>query len=77
MKVAFGVALPPVKNGTYHSSPIPDGYAIVGVDEVAKGFEQLELDYPTGEGETKLIDARKTTVLWRKEHILPLLGKAL
>ena len=39
------------------------------MDEVIKGFEDLELDYPTGEGETALRDGRKTTILWRKEHI--------
>src|SRR3954470_17093295 len=34
IKVAVGYALPPVAGGTYHCRPIPDGYAIVGVDEV-------------------------------------------
>ena len=34
VKVAVGFALPPVPDGTYHCSPIPDGYAVVGVDEV-------------------------------------------
>ena len=70
VKVAAGVVLPHVPNGTFHSSPIPDGYAVVAVDEVMKGFKNLELDYPTGEGETALRDDRKTTILWRKEYIV-------
>ena len=70
LKVAVGYALPRVPDGTYHCSPIPDGYAVVGVDEVTNGFEQLELEYPTGEGETHLGDAIRTTILWRKEHIV-------
>ena len=63
LKVAVGYALPRVPDGTYHCSPIPDGYAVVSVDEVIKGFEQLELDFHTGEGETELGDARKTAIL--------------
>ena len=70
LKVVVGYALPRVPDGTYHCSPIPDGYAVVGVDEVIPGFEQLELDFPTGEGETELGDARKSTILWKKEHIV-------
>ena len=42
----------------------------VGVDEVVNGFEDLDLEYPTGEGETHLIDAVRTTILWRKENIV-------
>jgi hypothetical protein len=38
LKVAFGYALPRGPDGTYHCSPILDGYAIVGVDEVTNGF---------------------------------------
>ena len=70
MKVAVGSALPPVRGGTYHCSPIPDGYAVVGVDEVVKGFEQAQLDFATGEGETELQYALKTTILWKKENIV-------
>ena len=36
VKVAVGVVLPPVRNGTYNSSPISDGYAVVAVDEFTK-----------------------------------------
>ena len=49
LKVAVGYVLPPGPDGTFHCNPIPDGYAIVGVDEVTNGFEGLDLEYPTGE----------------------------
>ena len=31
--------------GTFHSRLIPHGYAVVMVDEIMEGFEELELDY--------------------------------
>ena len=75
MKVEVGFGLPSVPRGTYHCSPIPDGYAVVGVDEVLKGFEHLELDFPSGEGENELGEARKTTILWKKgKHRVSTLG---
>src|SRR3954470_7431986 len=39
------------------------------VDEIYEGYEELELDYPTGEGENRLSQALKTPCLWRKELI--------
>ena len=39
------------------------------VDEITEGFEDLQLDHPTGEGETRLGSALKTPCLWRKELI--------
>ena len=69
LKVAVGYVLPPGPDGTFHYNPIPDGYAIVGVDEVKPEFEGLDLEYPTGEGETHLVDAVRTTILWRKENV--------
>jgi hypothetical protein len=58
VKVAVGYALPLLPVGTYQCRPIPDGYAVVGVDDVVNGFEQLDLDFPTAEGYTELGDAR-------------------
>jgi hypothetical protein len=41
------------------------------VDEVMKGFEQLKLDFPVGEGDlNELGKAIKGTVLWQKENIV-------
>ena len=72
MKVAVGYAVPIGPTPTFHCSPVPLGYAIVGVDEVFKGFEELKLDHPAGEdGEiAELGEARKNTILWRKELIV-------
>ena len=70
VKVAHGFALPPSPNGTYHCRPIPDGYAVVGVDEVIKTYEGIKLDFPTGEDEVELRFALKSTCLWKKEYIV-------
>ena len=66
LKVAVGSVLPPRAEGTFHCRPIPHGFAIVGVDEIMEGFEGLELEYPTGEGEIFLENALRSTCLWRK-----------
>jgi hypothetical protein len=52
MKVAVGLALPFAPRQLFHCRPILASYAHVGVDEVMKGSEGLELDIPPGEGET-------------------------
>ena len=72
MKVAVGYALPIGPNPTYHFAPVPNGYAVVGVDEVMKDFEELKLQHPTGEdGEVlELGEAKKATILWPKEFIV-------
>ena len=69
VKAAVGSVLPPEPDATYHCRPIPEGYARVMVDEITEGFEDLRLDHPTGEGETRLGSALKTPCLWRKELI--------
>ena len=69
VKAAVGSVLPPEPGATYHCRPIPEGYARVMVDEITEGFEELQLDHPTGEGETRLGSALKTPCLWRKELI--------
>ena len=69
VKAAVGSVLPPEPGVTYHCRPIPEGYARVMVDEITERFEDLQLDHPTGEGETRLGSALKTPCLWRKELI--------
>ena len=39
------------------------------LDEITEGFEDLQLDHPTGEGEIRLGSSLKTPCLWRKELI--------
>src|SRR3954467_2434712 len=69
VKAAVGSVFPNEPGATFHCRPIPEGYAKVMVDEITEGFEDLELDHPTGEGETRLGSALKTPFLWRKELI--------
>src|SRR4051812_30744244 len=69
VKAAVGSVFPNEPGATFHCRPIPEGYAKVMVDEITEGFEDLSLDHPTGEGETRLRSALKTPCLWRKELI--------
>ena len=69
LKEALGFVVPPLAEGTFHCRPNPHDYAIVTVDEIMEGFEELELDYPIGEGENHPIYALRSTCLWRKEYI--------
>src|SRR4051812_27446509 len=69
VKTAVGSVFPNEPDATFHCQPIPEGYAKVTVDEITEGFEELPLDHPTGEGETRLGSALKTPCLWRKELI--------
>ena len=72
MKEAVGYAVPIGPKPTYHFSPVPHGYPIVGVDEVMKEFEGLKLQHPAGEdGEViELGEAKKATIPWSKEFIV-------
>ena len=62
-KVAVGFALPCEPGASFHCRQIPAGYARVGVDEVLKGYETLELDIPAGEGETTLGEVTRQMIL--------------
>ena len=63
VKAAVGSVFPTEPGATFHYRPIPEGYATVTVDEITEGFEDLELDHPTGEGETVLGSSLKTPCL--------------
>ena len=54
VKAAVGSVRPPEPGATFHYHLIPEGYARVTVDEITEGFEDLQLDHPTGEGETRM-----------------------
>src|SRR3954469_4166007 len=69
VKATVGSVYPSEPGATFHSRPIPEGYARVMVDEITEGFEELPLDHPTGEGETQLGSALRTPCLWRKDLI--------
>ena len=52
--VAHGIAEVPIQGGTIHGVQIPEGYARVMVDRVERGWEDLDLEIPGGDGEEEL-----------------------
>ena len=66
-KLATGTALPP--GPLYHGRPIPSGYARVLVDELLEGYEDLEIDITTVEGDKRLGDVKRQIILWQKKYI--------
>ena len=71
IQVADDIALPNPPKETYHNNPVPPGYARVGVDEVFSGYDALNLDFPGGEGEQTLGEAKRNGYfLWRKQCII-------
>nr|ABA99078.1 transposon protein, putative, CACTA, En/Spm sub-class [Oryza sativa Japonica Group] len=69
-QVASGMAIPTDPSGTYHCRPIPAGYSKVEVELVEGAYEDLELDYPGGDGETHLRDTSHAIILWRRRYII-------
>ena len=45
---------------------IPEGYARVMVDRIEKGWEDLDLKIPGGNGEEELGQALHTCICWKK-----------
>nr|AAX95180.1 transposon protein, putative, CACTA, En/Spm sub-class [Oryza sativa Japonica Group] len=70
IKVASGMAIPTDPSGTYHCRPIPAGYSKVEVELVEGTYEDLELDYRRGDGETHLRDTSHAIILWRRWYII-------
>ena len=56
----------PIQSGTIHGMQIPEGYARVMVDQVERGWEDLDLEIPGGDGEKELGQALHTWILWNK-----------
>ena len=69
LKVAVGTALPCPPGALHHSLPIPPGYARVSVDDLVEGYEDLEIDIATPEGDKKLGDVKRHIILWPKKYI--------
>jgi hypothetical protein len=74
-KVAISNALPCLPEALHHGNPIRAGYACVSVDDIVPGFEDLELDFPTPEGDVRHGDVKCHIVLWQKKYII-FLGSA-
>ena len=68
-KVADGYALSSDAGASYHNGDIAPGYAVVGVDEIAPGFESLALEISGGDGEETLYDVKGGFVQWNKKYI--------
>ena len=70
--VALGVFSPPdpTKTPRIHGAIIPPRYVSVSVNRVNKGFSDLALDIPGGDGEKTLGEAEKIFILWRKRYII-------
>jgi hypothetical protein len=62
-KVAIGNALPCVPEELHHGNPISAGSARVSVDDIVPGFKDLEIDFPTPEGDVKLGDVKCYIIL--------------
>ena len=64
--VALGVFSPPdpTKTPRIHGAIIPLGYVSVSTDRVNKGFGDLALDIPGGDGEKTLGEAEKTFIYY-------------
>ena len=69
MKVAIGSALPCLPGALHHNNPIQDGYARVTVEDIVQGFEDLEIDIATPEGEKRLGYVKRHFILWQKKFI--------
>jgi hypothetical protein len=68
-KVAIGNSLPCLPEALHHGNPIPTGHARVSVDDIVLGFEDLEIDFPTPEGDVRLEYVKRYIILWQKKYI--------
>jgi hypothetical protein len=68
-KVASGDALPCLPEALHHGSPISAGYVRVSVLDIISGFEDLDLDFATPEGDRRLGDVKRQIILWQKKYI--------
>ena len=69
LSVARGYALPCGPEARWHGNEIPAGYARIAVDEIEKGYDRLELEYATPEGEKTLQEVGSGIIIWPKKDI--------
>src|SRR4051812_13913735 len=71
IKVADSFALTNPPGALHRYNLIPPGYARVGVDEVVTEYQELNIDFPGGEGQQTLREAKQSGIyLWRKQWII-------
>ncbi|RLN23342.1 transposon protein, putative, CACTA, En/Spm sub-class [Panicum miliaceum] len=69
-KVAVGQAWPTSKEVMLHNSPLPEGYAKVTIDTLAKSkYRNVDLDFPTDDNKL-LGDNIGSFVAWRKRYVI-------
>ena len=54
MAVTYGMVSPMQPGQTVHCREIPNGFALVEVEQVVSTYNDMELEIPGGDGETKL-----------------------
>jgi hypothetical protein len=70
--VATGVVGPidRIKTPRIDGVVIPDGYASVSMDKAVRGFEDVPLDIPGGDGSATVGEAEKSFIACRKRYII-------
>ena len=68
--VAYGMVSPIQPGQTVHCREIPNGFAPVEVEQVVSTYNDMELEIPGGDGETKLGRSCHCIILWRKSDII-------
>jgi hypothetical protein len=69
-KVVSGNALPCLPEALHHGNLIRAGYARVSVLDIVPGFEDLDLEFATPEGDVRLGDVKRQIILWQKKYII-------
>ena len=49
-----------------HGRMIPEGYAVVEVDEAVDQYRHVEVDYPAEEGANTIGENEHTFIAWRR-----------
>lgn len=70
VKVAYGMAIQVEQDQRYHCMSILPQYLKVEVEQVCQDFEDLELDIPGGDRETKVGKTFHYIILWSKRYIV-------
>ncbi|EEC83561.1 hypothetical protein OsI_29205 [Oryza sativa Indica Group] len=68
--VAYGMTKCVEEGKKWHCNDIPHDYVPVEVEQVVTNWEDLELDIPGGDGETKLGQCSHCIILWSKADVV-------